>query len=140
MNLSGQAVTKLVGYFRPEFEHLLIVLDDLALPVGRVRARRGGSAGGHKGLADILRTLGTPRISRLRVGIGPLPDSTSSIRFVLSAFEPAEEAIIQQSVESAANAVEDWIFNGIEYVMDKYNGRNVTGPHRASTQKAEQDT
>ena len=130
MNCSGRAVGKMVGFYKlspdePEgrFENLLVVMDDMALPPGRLRARAQGSAGGHKGLADVLAALGSDEVPRLRVGIGEAPRAGGATEFVLGRFSQEEDEAIREAIERAADAVADWVFRGIRYVMDTYNHR-----------------
>lgn len=122
MNRSGRAVREMSDFYKADPVQILVVLDDLALPVGRLRARTEGSAGGHNGLADVLEALGCTRMPRLRIGIGPARQGMDSVDFVLQPFEPGEMDIIEPAVQQAADAVEDWFFNGIQFMMDKYNG------------------
>ena len=121
MNCSGQAVKGLVNYFGADKNEILIVLDDMALPLGALRARAGGSAGGHNGLDDIIRLLGSHDIPRLRIGIGSSPPEIDSADYVLMKFRDDETQAIGQAIEKAATAVEDWIAYDMKYVMDKYN-------------------
>ncbi len=123
MNRSGQAVREMAAFYKADPDQILVVLDDLALPTGRLRARAGGSAGGHNGLADVLEALGHTQMPRLRIGIGPARPDMDSADFVLRPFEADEAEIIETAAKRAADAVEDWVFNGIEFVMDKYNGK-----------------
>lgn len=123
MNRSGQAVRQMADFYKAAPEELLIVLDDMALPVGRLRARADGSAGGHNGLIDILAALGTQSIARVRIGIGQPPGPAQWRDFVLSPFASHEAEAIEQAVALAADAAEDWVFHGIRYVMDKYNAK-----------------
>lgn len=122
MNRSGQAVREMSAFYMADPDQILVVLDDLSLPTGRLRARAGGSAGGHNGLADVLEAMGHTQIPRLRIGVGPPPPDVDSADHVLRPFEAGETEIIETAVQRAADAVEDWVFNGIEFVMDKYNG------------------
>ena len=122
MNRSGWAVQEMSAFYKADPDQILVVLDDMALPTGRLRARAGGSAGGHNGLADVLEALGRTQMPRLRIGIGQAPPDMDSADFVLRAFEADEKEIIETAVQQAADAVEDWVFNGIQFVMDKYNG------------------
>jgi len=121
MNESGRAVAEMVRYYHPAPSAVLVVLDDMALPPGKLRARRRGSAGGHKGLADIARALGTDELPRLRVGVGSPPEPMDAVAFVLSRFSEQEEATVSQAVERAADAVAAWTRDGIENVMNAYN-------------------
>jgi len=121
MNCSGQALRDIAGFYKPEITDILIVLDDLALPPGKLRIRVGGSAGGHNGLSDIIRLMGTDGIGRLRIGIGAAPEFMDSADYVLQRFADDEVDTIRQAVERGAQAVEDWVFNGPDHAMDTYN-------------------
>lgn len=121
MNRSGQAVKKAVDFYKAEPANLLVILDDMNLPLGQLRARPEGSAGGQKGLDDILRHLGTREVPRLRLGIGQPPAGWDPADFVLSRFSNEELEEIKTAQQEAADAVEDWIFDGLESVMERYN-------------------
>lgn len=121
MNNSGRPVRELTTFYKARLDEILIVLDDMALELGQLRARRAGSAGGHNGLADIHRQLGSDEVPRLRIGIDPSPSYMDSADYVLAPFRKDEMETIDHAIATAALAVEDWVFNGIEYVMDKYN-------------------
>ncbi len=121
MNRSGKAVGELAAFYKAEPQDMLIVLDDFSLPLGQLRARADGSAGGHNGLADILAVLGTQQTPRLRIGIGLPPGQMDPADFVLSRFGKDEQEVIDIAVQTAADAVEAWLFNGIRFVMDNYN-------------------
>ena len=128
MNRSGQAVVSVVNYYRLALPDVLIVLDDIALPLGRLRARACGSAGGQKGLADVLARLGTEAVSRLRIGIDAPPDHMAAEDYVLSRFAADEEETIAQAITQAGDAVSDWITDGINAVMDRYNAATTESP------------
>jgi PTH1 family peptidyl-tRNA hydrolase len=127
MNLSGEAAGALSRYFRIEVGDLLIVVDEVHLPLGRLRARARGSAGGHNGLKSIIAHLGTD-VSRLRVGVGrgaEGPDGTvrrDLADHVLSRFEPEEQKEADRAIVRAAEAAETFITSGIAAVMNAYNG------------------
>ena len=121
MNRSGRAVRELTDFYKVGCEDVMVVLDDMALLPGRLRIRGLGSAGGHKGLSDVLAALGTEMVPRLRIGIGQPREFMDATSFVLSPFGPGEAEIIAEAVDLAASAVEDWLFRGLNYVMDKYN-------------------
>jgi peptidyl-tRNA hydrolase, PTH1 family len=121
MNLSGVSVQEAVGFYKLPNEDLLVLCDDLNLPVGKLRLRSRGSAGGQKGLDDIIGRLGTDEFSRLRVGIGAAPAGWDWANYVLSKFTPGELPVIRQAVESAAEAVAVWAREGIEICMNQYN-------------------
>ena len=119
MNNSGRAILAAGRFYKLEIEQLLVVSDDLALPLGRLRVRVSGSAGSHKGLQDIIDRLGSEAWCRLRIGIGePVGDPTV---YVLSRFDEAEEAVIQCVRQRAADAVECWVENGPDLTMTRFN-------------------
>lgn len=120
MNLSGRSVAALWRYYKLSLGDVLVVHDDLDLPVGRIRLRARGSAGGQKGLEDVLRHLGTDEVSRLRVGIGTVHRS-ATVEYVLSRFEADEQETITRAISTAADAVECWICEGIDAAMNKFN-------------------
>ena len=121
MNLSGQAVGELARYFKVEVPDLLIVVDEAQLPLGRLRARARGSAGGHNGLKSVIAHLGE-EFSRLRVGVGRGEQQRDLADHVLSRFEKAETAEVERMTTRAADAAEMFITSGIEAVMNAFNG------------------
>lgn len=123
MNSSGEAVVCLMKRWRLEPESVLIVLDDAALPLGRVRVRAGGSAGGHQGLTSVTLESATERIPRLRVGIAPerKPGGEFLTEFVLGRFTAAEQEQLEAGLESAAQACEAWITSGLPAAMNRFN-------------------
>jgi len=132
MNCSGQAVRNIAGFYKARIEDILIVLDDLALPIGKLRVRAGGSAGGHNGLSDIIRLMGSNAVARLRIGIGQSPAFMDTADYVLQRFADDEVDAIRQAVRRAAGAVEEWVFNGCRSAMDTYNPD--PGPDPGETQ------
>lgn len=123
MNRSGQAVRQMVDFYKASPQDVLVVMDDMALEPGRLRFRLTGSAGGHNGLADILRALGSDQVPRLRVGIGSAPGRMDPADWVLGKFTAKEREIIDVAEQQAADAVEDWLTAPAENVMEKYNRR-----------------
>jgi PTH1 family peptidyl-tRNA hydrolase len=120
MNQSGPPLRAALRNASAEYESdLLVVADDVDLPLGRLRLRRGGSAGGHNGLRDIIETLGTDQFSRLRVGIGR---NGETVDHVLSTFRRDEEELAREAIGSAADAVERWLAAGIDVAMNEFNG------------------
>ncbi|HET6427548.1 MAG TPA: aminoacyl-tRNA hydrolase [Phycisphaerae bacterium] len=133
MNESGRAVAEMVTFHKASPSSVLVVLDDMALPLGRLRARSRGSAGGHKGLADIARALGTDEVPRLRVGIGSPPEQMDAVAYVLSRFDEQEQAEMSGAVRRAADAAAAWATAGIECVMNAYNQGDPNGDAPEST-------
>lgn len=121
MNESGMAVRELMDFWKTGSEDLLVVMDDLALELGRIRLRGEGSAGGHNGLESVIRHMGHEHFARLRVGIGPGPAAEEQAEFVLSEFAAAERPVIEESIEKAAEAAACWIKEGLAAAMNRFN-------------------
>ena len=124
VNLSGRAAKALLQRFSLSPEELLVVCDDVALPLGRIRIRRKGSDGGHNGLRSIIKELGTENFPRLRVGIGR-EGIKDLVGYVLGEFEREEMEILEKVLDVAVDAVECIIKEGIEEAMNKYNSLNI---------------
>jgi peptidyl-tRNA hydrolase, PTH1 family len=123
MNLSGQAVARLVDYYRVGLERLLVILDDADLPVGALRMRSRGSSGGHHGLESIEARLGTREYARMRVGIGGRDEGPREITgHVLGRFGAAEAARMERVFERAAEQAMCWLREGVSVAMSRYNG------------------
>lgn len=122
MNRSGSSVQPARDFYQLSNENLLVICDDINLPVAKLRFRGKGSSGGQRGLADILQRLGTDEVPRLRVGIGEPPAHWDAADYVLGRFSPQERSDIEVAVMQAADAVEDWVVHGIEKCMNQYNG------------------
>ena len=127
MNLSGQAVQALAQFHKVEFADLLVIADDVNLPLGRLRARRGGSAGGHNGFKSVAQQLGTDEFPRLRIGVGGGEAGGDLSGHVLGRFGPEEKQAILDAVNRAADAVEVFVKEGIEAVMNRFNA-DPAGP------------
>ena len=121
MNVSGQAVSAMCRYYRIEVPDLLVVCDDVNLPLGRLRARASGSEGGHNGLRSIADGLGTTEYARLRIGVGRGDARRDLADHVLARFEPDEQAEIDIAVARSIDAVETWVKSGIGPVMNAFN-------------------
>lgn len=121
MNRSGDAVAALARYYGIEPHDLLVVVDEVALPFGRLRARSRGSAGGHNGLRSIIERLGTTEFPRLRLGVGRGDARRDLADHVLSMFEPDEQSGLEMFIARAADAAEVFAAEGIEQVMNRYN-------------------
>jgi peptidyl-tRNA hydrolase, PTH1 family len=121
MNRSGQAVGGTQRYYRVELSDLLVVTEDVNLPLGRLRARRQGSAGGHNGLRSVIECLGTHTFSRLRIGVGRGDPRRGLAGRVLSRFDAEERPVMNEAVERAADAVEVFAELGVEPVMNRFN-------------------
>ena len=121
MNNSGDAVAGLVRYFEVNHDDLFVVVDEAALPFGRLRARARGSAGGHNGLKSIIERLGTTEFSRLRLGVGRGDGRRDLADHVLARFERGEQADLGTLITRAADAAEMFAAEGISKVMNEYN-------------------
>ena len=126
MNLSGESVSAMAGFYKIEPADVLVIVDEAALPLGRLRARRDGSAGGHNGLKSVIQHLGTQAFPRLRVGVGRGTDGRELSNHVLGRFEPAERDTVSAAVLRAADAAEMFISDGIERVMNAFNAAQDT--------------
>ncbi len=124
MNLSGEAVAGLVGFYKLTVPDVLVVLDEVALPLGRLRAGRSGSAGGHNGLKSVIARLGTTDVPRLRFGVG-LGDGRKALAdHVLGQFADDERDPVEAAVLRAADAAVMFVTEGIERVMNAFNAAN----------------
>jgi peptidyl-tRNA hydrolase, PTH1 family len=121
MNRSGDAVAALARYYDVDPADLLVVVDEAALPFGRLRARARGSAGGHNGLKSIIERLGTQEFPRLRLGVGRGDARRDLADHVLSKFEPGERAELETFIARAADAAEMFAVDGVAKVMNTYN-------------------
>ena len=121
VNLSGQAVERLAWSYQVPLEDILVIYDDMDLPLGRIRLRPGGGAGGHKGVRSIIEHLDSRDFPRLRVGIGRPPGRMDPVDYVLGDFTPEERPVIEEAYERAIAAVECWLREGIVAAMNKYN-------------------
>jgi peptidyl-tRNA hydrolase, PTH1 family len=121
MNRSGQSVVQARDFYDLPNSDLLVICDDFQLPVGKIRFRARGTSGGQKGLEDILRHCGQD-IPRLRVGIGPVPPRWEVVDYVLGRFSATERSEMDEVLPRAVQGVLDWIQEGTEYCMNRYNG------------------
>ena len=128
MNLSGPAVSALARYFRVDLDDVLIVTDDANLPLGRLRARAGGSDGGHNGLRSVIDEFGTDQIARLRLGVGRGDGRRDLADHVLARFEDDEQETIRSAIARAADAVETFASDGIATMMNRFNRSEVAAP------------
>ncbi|MCR4659567.1 MAG: aminoacyl-tRNA hydrolase [Bacteroidales bacterium] len=128
MNLSGKAVKYWLQAERVPMEQLLVVVDDIALPLGTLRMKQNGSAGGHNGLADIEASLGSTAYARLRVGVGDNFSRGHQIDYVLGRFKPEEEPLLRQAIEHAAEGIHRFVTQGIERAMNFTNTKPQPQP------------
>lgn len=121
MNLSGDAVQQVLHYYKIDPEECLVCYDDLDIAIGRIRLRPGGSAGGHNGIKDIIHKLGTDTFPRLRIGIGNNYSKGQQVNYVLSQFSSEEKKIIDQTLDTAVDAVLRFVTDGINTAMNAFN-------------------
>lgn len=120
MNLSGRSVQPVMQFYKLQPRELMVIYDDMDLPLGKLRIRKSGGPGGHKGMLSIIGALGTQDFPRMRVGIDR-PLHHDNVNWVLSQFGSEEKACIQSTIDSTVEAVEKWIKLGIDAVMNQYN-------------------
>ncbi len=123
VNLSGNAVRYWLQKENIEDSNLLVVADDISLPLGTLRMKPGGSAAGHNGLKHIAQVLGTENYARLRIGIGNNFPRGAQIDYVLGRFEPEEEEAINAKLPTACEAIKAFALSGIQFAMNNYNGK-----------------
>ncbi len=126
MNLSGRSVAQALRFYKLRPSDLLVICDDLSLPLGKLRLRSGGSDGGQKGLRDITAHLGTEQFPRLRIGIGERGEIDAA-DFVLSRFRSVERAAIDDALILATQAVAVWVTQGTDAAMNRFNGTTAGG-------------
>lgn len=122
MNCSGEAVQAITSFYRIPPERMLVLVDDADLPLGSIRLRPGGSAGGHHGLESIERCLGTRDYPRLRIGIGRMDERREIAGHVLGRFSSTEAALADKVLLVAADQAECWLENGLQKAMSRFNG------------------
>ncbi|EFC92097.1 peptidyl-tRNA hydrolase [Dethiosulfovibrio peptidovorans DSM 11002] len=121
MNASGEAIRDFLRYHPVDLEDLLVIYDDVALDVGRIRIRARGSAGGHNGMKSIIACLGFSEIPRLRIGVGPKPDRIPLVDFVLGRFPEDRIPDLLSSLDRACSACRELCSNSLEHVMNRFN-------------------
>ncbi|MCS7032625.1 MAG: aminoacyl-tRNA hydrolase, partial [Phycisphaerae bacterium] len=121
MNRSGQSVQSAMAFFQLQPPDVLIVLDDTALPVGRLRLRSGGSSGGHNGLRSIEEAIGTQQYPRLRIGVDAAPELIPQRDYVLGRFSPEQRKRIDPAIRRAGDAIIAWVEKGIDAAMSLFN-------------------
>ena len=122
MNLSGEAVSGLVSFYKCTEKDVIVIYDDVSLDVGKIRVRPKGSAGGHNGIKDIIEKLGTDTFDRVKVGVGQKPPEYDLADYVLGHFAKEDLPVMRDAAGRAADAVETLIKEGCDSAMNKYNG------------------
>lgn len=121
MNLSGESVRALVDYYKVDTEDIIVIYDDIDLDIGQLRIRRRGSAGGHNGIKDIIKHLGTQEFPRIKIGVGSKPKEWDLADYILSKFNDEENVIIRDALKQASDGVRTMITSGIGEAMNIYN-------------------
>ncbi len=124
MNISGEAVSSLLTFFKMPLKKMLIISDDLDIPLGTLRIRAAGGAGGQNGLKNIIAHVGTQNFSRMRFGIGRPPGRMAAADYVLQDFDRADTILLDETMTRAVRAIETWLCCGIELAMTRHNGTN----------------
>ncbi|MCB0121160.1 MAG: aminoacyl-tRNA hydrolase [Caldilineaceae bacterium] len=122
MNASGEAVVQLARFYKVEPVDMLVVHDDIDLPQGKLRLRLGGSSGGQNGIKSIINRLGTDEFVRAKVGLGRPPGRMDAAAYVLQNFTEAEEEIFGPLRAKVTDAIDCWLFDGLEVAMNRFNG------------------
>ncbi len=129
MNLSGRSVAAILQFYKIPQEHLIVVVDDIALPLGKVRFRPEGSEGGHNGLKSISQCLGNSKnYARLRLGVGAPHSSAQQVAHVLGKFSKAESDVLAKVLDASCQAVESWLSEDADTVMTSFNGLDLASP------------
>ena len=122
MNLSGEAVKLAGGFYKIPPDHVLVISDDVSLPLGKLRIRAGGSAGGHNGLKNIIAHLGTDQFPRIKVGVGaPAHPEHEMVDWVIGNFTPQERKTVDEAIEKVLDAVECLIEKGVNEAQNRFN-------------------
>ena len=121
MNLSGRCVRQIVDFYQVDVADLLVVCDDINLPLGKLRARAKGSHGGHNGLRDIQNHLGTADYARIKIGVDMPHEDVDAADYVLARFRPSERDVIDDAIRLTAQAVAVWAARGIDACMNEFN-------------------
>ncbi len=120
MNLSGEAVSLVMNYYKIGIEDIIVIYDDLSLDLGKIRFRANGSDGGHNGVKSIIKFLGSNKFHRLKIGIGPQPQIPSEA-FVLQNFPKEQEAVLKTTLKFVLDALKEYLTNGLEEAQNKFN-------------------
>jgi len=135
MNVSGPPVAALANFHKIPPDRVLVLLDDAAIPLGRLRLRAAGSDGGHNGLASVIQSLGTEEVPRIRIGIGPKPERMDLADFVLARLTKDETAILDETLDRCVSAVKLWIEKGPAIAGNYANVK----PNEPATTKEQED-
>lgn len=122
MNLSGQAVTSLLKFYKIPLDQFLVIHDDIDLPTASIRIRPGGGSAGQKGLGSIIERVGTQMFARMRIGVGRPPGRMEAPDYVLHDFDKSEQPLMERVIADASKAAQLFVSSGLEIAMNQYNG------------------
>ena len=125
MNLSGKSVGRLMAYYKVDIDHVIVIHDDLDLPFGTIRLKKGGGDAGHKGLKSVITALGSADFLRIRMGIGKPADKAGVENYVLQKFNQEEQGVLPESIQLAAEAAAGIVISGMQQAMAKYHTKNI---------------
>jgi PTH1 family peptidyl-tRNA hydrolase len=125
MNLSGESVRALADYYKISQDELIIIYDDISLPVGQIRVRAKGSAGGHNGIKNIIAHLGTQEFTRIKIGVGAKPEGGDLIKHVLGRFSREEEGMLREVFALADEALCSILSEDVASAMNRVNGKKI---------------
>lgn len=125
MNLSGESVRALMGYYKIDIEDLLVIYDDISLDVGQIRMRGKGSAGGHNGIKSIIQHTGTQEFARIKIGVGQKPEGGDLVKHVLGRFSREEDGMFRDVFALAEEGLLAWLQEDMKSAMNKVNGRRI---------------
>ena len=134
MNVSGPSVQSLMQFYKIELSDLLVLYDDLDLPLGAIRLRASGGAGGHNGMKSIIQSVGSNEFARLRIGIDRPPGRMDPAAYVLQDFSSQQEGVLEQTRPEVVDACEHWLVNGIMSAMNNFNARGAGEPTQETSQ------
>ena len=125
MNLSGESVRALMDYYKLDLDELIVIYDDISLPVGQIRIRMKGSAGGHNGIKSIIQHMGTQEFARIKIGVGGKPEGGDLVKHVLGRFSREQDAMFRDIFALAAEGVQKLLMNDSAAAMNLVNGRKI---------------
>jgi peptidyl-tRNA hydrolase, PTH1 family len=121
VNLSGRAVKSFLKYYPLSEEDMLVIHDDMDIPLGRLKLKSGGSSAGHRGVESVIREIGTPDFARLRIGISSADLKSRGVDFVLGRFSPSEKKLLDEALADCVKAVEEFLLRGMGPAMNRFN-------------------
>ena len=140
MNLSGDSIAPLARFYKIEPDHIIVVHDDLDLPLGTLRLRKSGSSGGQNGLKHIRQRMGTQDIPRVRIGVGRPPGRMDPVDYVMTPFKGDDEILAVEVQDRAITATETWLTDGIELAMSRHNGPGEKAEKKKPVPQPVEDT